>query len=383
MGMAASQARLLTLTSRLHDIEYKAQNIQSQKIALATQKDELYQAYCDALDATKIQVAFQNSDGTSVYYDANYTTLCKYNENRTKQYALIDSRSGKVIVDNETAEIYNEFAKSDKYSFAWAMLGMGRSFSYDDTELTPDAYGQGTEIGIGTNQDYDLGDGFGNLFMTDAERYAYNKNPDAVKAEYEALTEAMKGDDKLAQKEALANFRDALYSNAEISNYIYDYMSLDKTASEGSGEYDSDFPEDFPKEEFNYYVNLFEEIQANGGCTTINEQCISGDSGNEWLNNMVSSGRVLIDVYNGKKWEQTSVATSTNENNLKEVQDDTDLKKAEAEYEHELDVINRKDTRYDQDLSKLETERTSITTEIESIGKVRDDNIERTFGIFS
>ena len=383
MGMAASQARLLTLTSRLHDIEYKAQNIQSQKIALATQKDELYQAYIDALDATKIQVAFQNSDGTSVYYDANYTTLCKYNENRTKQYALIDSRSGKVIVDNETAEIYNEFAKSDKYSFAWAMLGMGRSFSYEDTELTPDAYGQGTEIGIGTNQDDDLVDGAGNLFMTDAERYAYNKNPDAVKAEYEALTEAMKGDDKVAQKEALANFRDALYSNAEISNYIYDYMSLDKTASEGSGEYDSDFPEDFPKEEFNYYVNLFEEIQANGGCTTIDEQCVNGDAGNEWLNNMVSSGRVLIDVYNGKEWEQTSVATSTNENNLKEVQDDTDLKKAEAEYEHELDVINTKDTRYDQDLSKLETERTSITTEIESIGKVRDDNIERTFGIFS
>ena len=383
MGMAASQARLLTLTSRLHDIEYKAQNIQSQKIALATQKDELYQAYIDALDATKIQVAFQNSDGTSVYYDANYTTLCKYNENRTKQYALIDSRSGKVIVDNETAEIYNEFAKSDKYSFAWAMLGMGRSFSYEDTELTPDAYGQGTEIGIGTNQDDDLVDGAGNLFMTDAERYAYNKNPDAVKAEYEALTEAMKGDDKVAQKEALANFRDALYSNAEISNYIYDYMSLDKTASEGSGEYDSDFPEDFPKEEFNYYVNLFEEIQANGGCTTIDEQCVNGDAGNEWLNNMVSSGRVLIDVYNGKEWEQTSVATSTNQNNLQEVQDDTDQKKAEAEYEHELDVINTKDTRYDQDLSKLETERTSITTEIESIGKVRDDNIERTFGIFS
>ena len=55
MGMAASQARLLSLTSRLHDIELKAQNIQSQKIALATQKDELYQDYCDALDATSIK----------------------------------------------------------------------------------------------------------------------------------------------------------------------------------------------------------------------------------------------------------------------------------------------------------------------------------------
>ena len=39
MGMAASQARLLTITSRLHDVELKAQNIENQKIVLATQKD--------------------------------------------------------------------------------------------------------------------------------------------------------------------------------------------------------------------------------------------------------------------------------------------------------------------------------------------------------
>ena len=35
------------------------------------------------------------------------------------------------------------------------------------------------------------------------------------------------------------------------------------------------------------------------------------------------------------------------------------------------------------ELSKLETERSAITTEMESISKVRDENVERTFGIFS
>ena len=65
------------------------------------------------------------------------------------------------------------------------------------------------------------------------------------------------------------------------------------------------------------------------------------------------------------------------------MQDDKNLKKAEAEYEHELSIINRKDTKFDTDLSKLETERTSITTEMESIKKVKDDNVDRTFGIFS
>ena len=137
--------------------------------------------------------------------------------------------------------------------------------------------------------------------------------------------------------------------------------------------------------EFNYYVALFEQIQAAGGCVEFDSRYESGEEGETWFNNMVKAGLVIINVYNSdtEEWEQTSVATSTNENYLQEVQDDTDLKKAEAKYEHELDIINRKDSKFDQDLSKLETERTAITTEIDSIKTVRDDNTDRTFGIFS
>ena len=52
-------------------------------------------------------------------------------------------------------------------------------------------------------------------------------------------------------------------------------------------------------------------------------------------------------------------------------------------YEYELDKINAKDTQFDQELSTLETERSALNTEIDSIKQVRDDNVERTFGIFS
>ena len=110
MGMAASQARLLSLTSRLHDVELKAQNLMSQKIALATQKDELYQDYCDALDATTIKVAFMDDAANTTYVDANYASLCNYNENRVKQYALRDNKTGNIILSvsiNCIKEIYN------------------------------------------------------------------------------------------------------------------------------------------------------------------------------------------------------------------------------------------------------------------------------------
>ena len=45
--------------------------------------------------------------------------------------------------------------------------------------------------------------------------------------------------------------------------------------------------------------------------------------------------------------------------------------------------INQKDKQFDLDLSKLETERSALTTQYDSIKKVIEDNIERTFGIFS
>ena len=94
MGMAASQARLLSLTNRLNDVEFKAQQLQAQKIALATQKDELYQRYSDALEATTINVAYWNNDGTTRMVQANYNSVCGYNENRCMQYGLQDIKTG-------------------------------------------------------------------------------------------------------------------------------------------------------------------------------------------------------------------------------------------------------------------------------------------------
>lgn len=395
MGMAASQARLLTLTSRLHDVEYKAQNIEIQKIALATQKDELYQNYCDALDAKKIQVAFNNGDGSRNFVDATFATMCTYNEDRFKQYSLKDANTGKVIVDSNTFEMYKDF-NTDKYAFAYAMIGMDADFGWP-VDNDDGRYTMGMEIGIGVSgEDYGDGqsaNGLFNLFMTDVERKVFDNHSteDKLKKAYDNLTETCNSEsaNDVEKREALENFRDVLYDN--YGSEIYKYMRLNKNEvtntdpESANAEFNDEYPEEFPKGEFNYYVHLFEEIQAAGGCQEIDPQYEAGSEGNEWLNNMVNSGRVIIDVYNEdkKEWSETSVATSTNANYLQEVQDEADMKKAEAEYEHELDIINRKDTKFDQDLSKLETERTSITTEVDSIKKVRDDNIERTFGIFS
>ena len=63
--------------------------------------------------------------------------------------------------------------------------------------------------------------------------------------------------------------------------------------------------------------------------------------------------------------------------------DSTAVKKAEAEYEHKLSEIQRKDKKFDLELSKLETERDALDKQREGLKKVIKDNVEITFGIFS
>ena len=105
---------------------------------------------------------------------------------------------------------------------------------------------------------------------------------------------------------------------------------------------------------------------------------------------MVKAGKITIDIVNkdNKTGELTFSSTSPSSDTYVGYTESTAidskaLAKAEAEYEYKMKQIDQKDEKFDMDLSKLETERTALTTEYDSVKKVIQDNIERTFGIFS
>ena len=75
MGLSASQARLLNLTARMHDIEYKAQNLEAQKLQMANESTQVYQEYENALNKQKIQFKQIGADGSANYVDASLNTL--------------------------------------------------------------------------------------------------------------------------------------------------------------------------------------------------------------------------------------------------------------------------------------------------------------------
>ena len=130
--------------------------------------------------------------------------------------------------------------------------------------------------------------------------------------------------------------------------------------------------------------NLFEEIKLNG-YEIINGDITSPVDGNEdnsvWFANMLSNGLLSIyklDTTTGEYY-QTNIATDTN---LQEVADETELKKAEVEYEASMRKIDAKDKQYDVELAHLENERNAIKTEMDTLKTVIKDNVDRTFKLF-
>ena len=409
MGMAASQARLLSITARIHDVEHQAQSIQNAKLALATQSDQAYNDYVKALDATSLTLnALNTKTGEKSIIAATFNNLCSHTRATAadgSMYAL-RTRDGKLIVEDDIEKSYYNFITGidgdrngvvagydDAYFFA-IMMTRGdncQGFGYLDGESSNPIH---EHIEAAENNAYtkleetnptlkELHDKLNELTHkydiggTVADGDIYDTNA------LFSSTEPTAAADKREYQETLRAYRNELYRVA--GEEIYNSNELDPTSAKDFNEYSSPI--------FNYYVSLYNQIKAAGGCVSIRDyDGPNGDAANnsDWLQGMVQSGEITIEIVetdpkNGNVLFDTTSPSSdisvsyTTTSTI----DTTALKKAEAEYEHKLQQINKKDKSFDLDLSKLETERNSLTTEYDSVKKVIEDNVKRTFGIFS
>src|SRR5574344_557524 len=112
MGMSASQARLLSLTSRQHDIEYQAQRLEAQKLQMSCDSDDVYNKYLEAVDATKIQAKVSNVWDDDNFADATLNMLENQNistysgKTASKQLFLEEIKTGKLLITKAYADKY-------------------------------------------------------------------------------------------------------------------------------------------------------------------------------------------------------------------------------------------------------------------------------------
>ena len=397
MGMAASQARLLCITARIHDVEYQAQSIQNAKTQLANLSDRAYQDYVEELDATTLTLRTINDAGEKSLITANFNTLCSKNRVKSadgKEYAIRD-KEGRLLVEDEIFNAYENFkAKGypmDPYTFALVMVsGDNGNSMYLDVK---------TGVEFAENARYEeLKDGNDKLssyhqnILDILQKAADKLNKDGqnvtVNSIYDADLAEHCGDNEIARqyREAMGAYKTELYKT-EPEKIL---AGTDGDTSK-SDLYGSSYCDDFNIDDFNYYISIFKQIQASGGvCRPISDYKGNAANDSEWLQAMIQCGELSIDIVDKDKktglitLDATSPSSDISLSYTPTTEiDKKALTKAEAKYEKALKDIDKKDKQFDLSLSKLETERSALTTQYESVKKVIEENIERTFGIFS
>ena len=110
MGLAASQCRLLLLTARLSDTEYRAQMISQRRMALAMQTEQIATEYSRKMNNRQLRLVFDlKADDNSTFNEIlTYARLCAKNKDVIGTFRVVTA-DGKIAVpsvDSIPATIY-------------------------------------------------------------------------------------------------------------------------------------------------------------------------------------------------------------------------------------------------------------------------------------
>ena len=120
MGMSASQARLLSITSRLSDNELRSQTITTAKMSLSNRTTEASAAYMDALSSTKLLYTTYDSSGNKILESLTGASLSQYGELKN-QYGLINNNN-QILVSELDATNYENSANMEEFLDKYGVL---------------------------------------------------------------------------------------------------------------------------------------------------------------------------------------------------------------------------------------------------------------------
>ncbi len=306
MGLSASQGRMLLLTARRSDLEFRAQQISQKRLILSQQLEEIATDYEEASSDRQLTMTLY-LNGSTEYTDPN----CRTTQNLT--YAALTSGMSSM----GGFACLNTSATSGEYTSSAA-------FRLKDA----DGYiivASESEIPAGMKKQAD-GTYSGTLNHT-------------WKQDYTETT----GEGEDAKTETKQRDR----TSTEVVKYKIDPNLKTSVGSQNDA---------------NTAPNYLQDCLRNG--KYIIQQGIVGD-----VNGLKAA------VWSDTSWETiASIKDST--------YDDNDAV-AKAKYDRLQSQIQNQDKKLELELDNIETQRSAITTEVESVQKVIDDNIESTFKSFA
>ncbi|MCM1010804.1 MAG: hypothetical protein NC390_08040 [Fusobacterium sp.] len=423
MGMAASQARLLSITARMSDNEQSGQQLSYAKERLADRTDQVTKEYNEALKATKLQVMTGYSDGAASYTDISFKALVSPQvvSSLGRQYCVTD-KNGRVLVEPDVAKAFIN-AKGSLNAFLGALTGtQGGPFSVSDidpakkanTNPDPDVVEKIHEawdkyfhsVGIdkfGSNGDEDHRWQF--AFLETGDKIGQGYATISVNGEAaEVLNFSGTNQEQLEYYNYAMSLTESYYSVGDGKGDAHDFTNINTQYDKGNSSM------------MNYYTNLYNKMLTSGFYSYTNTYADTQDAenGEHWVYNtdlykginlttdkelrsgatdgtpltdsntfeqFLRSGELLLETYS--KSEGKFVSTSISEDTcVQEVEDETKIAIAQADYENDLAQIQRLDSRYDLQMKQLDTEHNTLQTEYESVKNVISKNVENSFKTF-
>jgi len=221
MGLAAAQARLLSITSRMSDNELRAQLINNKKIRLANESARASEKYLNALNNAKLM--FRNFDNENVEANQQLTfnALTAYGPYNT-QYGLVNA-NGQMLVSEEMANAF-EAANGDLEKF---LKGFGlekkshffnsivNQYGQDETVMNV-AKSLGAVNNDGTINDNLLIDTLENLYPAYLETIQ-SKDYQGYKANFDKVVNALTDYDKQVESQIKTELKSYYNTDSSVS----------------------------------------------------------------------------------------------------------------------------------------------------------------------
>lgn len=149
MGMSASQARLLSITARINDIEFKSQSVSNTKIRLADESEQVAKKYTEALNKQKLTYTDWSS-GTAQKIDLNSANL---KGALAGQFKLVDAQGRQVVynesdVKDESKQVY---IKSFSQAQLYEMIESGQFMLQESVKQEDGSY-KWTDSSVSSNK---------------------------------------------------------------------------------------------------------------------------------------------------------------------------------------------------------------------------------------
>lgn len=375
MGMAAGQARLLSITARLSDNEASGQALSYSKQRLADETEQLNTEYLAALSATKLTVLTGFNGTIANYSDISYNLMTGYNTVACGRQYIITNAKGKILVTDKQAKAFE--AGNGDFNIFLAELGYTQAdiddISDDEAQTKIheawDKYF--TSVGINfDDEEHEEGNAeiqYG--YQSFGDNKLYNGYP----------TYTINGETKAINYEG----------TTQEQRELYDYAVAITTQFYGDGTYNPkdsaatialQTANDVESGYISYLRNIFNKMASAGYYTEQNENDTIKDDA--WFEQQIREGKLLLQYYSAT--DKSFVSTTVSDDDaIQEVEDEREIALVEAKYNQEIASLEKKDQNIDLELKKIDTEHNALQTEYESVKNVVDKNVEKSFSMFS